>query len=125
MKDMTVSISGSVKIYVVHNVLGGFAPATAAAPLAIPVEIRVNLDFYYQCEIKDFYRALFLSFFWIFLQQGTSGSQYRNDLEGNMLTGHQELVLFPEKFPDRLFPDYPYSSSSSPDSSASCLLPAA
>ena len=44
MKDMTVSISGSVKIYVVHNVLGGFAPATAAAPFAISIENRFIMD---------------------------------------------------------------------------------
>jgi hypothetical protein len=32
-------------------------PATAAAPLEISVEIRVNMDVYHYCEIRNFYRA--------------------------------------------------------------------
>ena len=35
---------GSVEIIVFHDVLGGFAPATAAAPLAISVENRFIMD---------------------------------------------------------------------------------
>jgi hypothetical protein len=35
---------GSVEIIVFHNVLGGFAPATVAAPLAISLENRVIMD---------------------------------------------------------------------------------
>ena len=38
---------GSVEIIVFHNVLGGFAPATAAAPLAITVENRFITDLWY------------------------------------------------------------------------------
>jgi hypothetical protein len=34
----------SVEIIVFHNVLGGFAPATVAAPLAISVENRFTMD---------------------------------------------------------------------------------
>jgi hypothetical protein len=35
---------GSVEIIVFYNVLGGFAPATGAAPLAISVENRFIVD---------------------------------------------------------------------------------
>jgi hypothetical protein len=37
------------------------APATVAAPIEIFVEIRVNMDVYHYCEIRDFYRAVFSS----------------------------------------------------------------
>lgn len=39
------------------NVLGGFAPATVATPLAISMEIRFNLYSLYRCMIRDFNRA--------------------------------------------------------------------
>jgi len=35
---------GSVEIIVFHNVLGGFAPATEATPIAISVENRFIMD---------------------------------------------------------------------------------
>jgi len=35
---------GCLEIIVFHNVLGGFAPATAAAPLAISIENRFVMD---------------------------------------------------------------------------------
>jgi len=39
-----LNIIGSVGIIVFHNVLGGFAPATAAAPLAISVQNQFIMD---------------------------------------------------------------------------------
>jgi hypothetical protein len=44
MVIMKKGFFGSVEIIVFHNVLGGFAPATAAAPLAISVENRLIMD---------------------------------------------------------------------------------
>jgi hypothetical protein len=45
--DKRTSMPGSAEIIVFHNVLGGVAPATAAAPLAIPVENRFIMDLWY------------------------------------------------------------------------------
>jgi hypothetical protein len=47
MKKRRFSKFGSVEIIVFHNVLGGFAPATAAAPLVIPIENRFIMDLWY------------------------------------------------------------------------------
>ena len=47
MKKRRFSKFGSVEIIVFHNVIGGFAPATAAAPLVIPIENRFIMDLWY------------------------------------------------------------------------------
>jgi len=54
--DGLIKKNGSVENIYNNNVLGGFAPATAAAPIAISVENRFSIALFYQCGIRNFPR---------------------------------------------------------------------